>query len=57
MGTCSKQRSGRVVAGCGGYSDTSPVNQQILIVRLEAPATSLCDVAVIVTSANNPKSP
>lgn len=34
---------GLAFAGCGGYSDTSPVNQQTLIVRLEAPATSLCD--------------
>ncbi|WP_265276036.1 hypothetical protein [Nostoc sp. KVJ3] len=34
-----KQRSGRIVAGCGGYWNTRPVNQQILAARLDAPAT------------------
>ena len=37
--TCSKQRRGRFVAGCGGYWDTSPMNQQILIARLDVPTT------------------
>jgi putative transposase len=29
-------------SGCGGLEDTQPVKQQILIARLEAPATPLC---------------
>ena len=38
---CSKQRSGRIVAGCGGYGVARRVNQQTLIVRLDAPAILL----------------
>jgi hypothetical protein len=38
------------VSACGGLEDTQPVKQEILAVRLEAPATSVLRLAVRVVT-------